>query len=149
MLRALELRTHSHSHSASRSRTACNTVAARFSSVCACFQLQKKIEKRGKRTVMSAVAFFFDGERSSDHVWVHYRPLVRVFLCCRRPRRPAFVIHHGPEVQEDETFLFALEKIRDASQEGGPRFLRPLSKGMTSPRCSSRLLRPLNHQEWM
>ena len=102
---------------------------------------------------MSAVAFFLDGEWSSDHVWVHYRPLVRVFPCCRRPRRPAFVVdlHHGPEVlvQEDETFLFALEKIRDASQEGGPRFLRPLSKDMTSPRCSSRLLRPLNHQEWM
>ena len=39
------------------------------------------------------------------------------------------------EVQEDGTFLSALEKIRDASQEGGPRFLRPLSKDMTSPRC--------------
>ena len=28
-----------------------------------------------------------------------------------------------------------LEKVRDASQEDGPRFLRPLSKDMTSPRC--------------
>ena len=63
---------------------------------------------------------------------------------CTADRSATSYFRYITEVQEDETFLSALEKIRDASQEGGPRFLRPLSKNMTSPRCSSRLLRQLN-----
>ena len=152
-LRALELRTHSHSHSALALRAAGPraTLWQRGSARCAPAFTVSASKKRknvgrgwswallpsfstvngaqimsGCTTDRSFVSFCVVEDRDVLLSWYitdrKYKKMKRSFSLWRK-------------------FVMLLKKV--------PRFLRPLSKGMTSPRCSSSLLQPLNHQEWM